>query len=348
MTENFKRNFGFWLSRKINTPLVCPDTLQLSMTNRCNLRCKMCSVWSNYQPENELTLEEMKDVIDQAAAWGIREINLCGGEPLLNPHCFSVIEHAKAKKMRVILTTNGTVINESVAKQLLETKLDIICVSLDGATAAVHDRLRGLEGAYEKIIRGIQFLNDNEEAVGHKPIKVLIMTLHNDNLDEVLDYVSLAKRMRIDSLYITSLVLDNVKLYSHAIESPLWIKGERLKKLDQTIDKLISLQQSHYGFSYPSFHLIKRYFRGELKKSDWVCFAGFRRFVVCSDGNIQMCGEIIGSIRNVKDMREIWNTRVARQKRKKIKQCRNFCLQDCHARQESASLKSVVAAYGKK
>jgi len=339
MLKQLKRNFGFWLSRKINLPLVYPDTLQVSLTNRCNLRCKMCHVWENYRPESELSFGEIKAIIDQAADWGIKELNLCGGEPLLNPACFRVIKHAKLKGMKVILTTNGTVINEPTARDLIETKVDIICVSLDAATAAVHDRMRGQEGAYQKIIQGIESLNKYSE--NFRPIRVLIFTLHNENLDELLDYIRLAKKLQADAIYITSLVLDNVKLYSRAHQSPLWISGDRLKKLDEVIDSATLLQKDYYSFDYPSFNLIKRYFRGELRKNDWVCFAGFRRFVICSDGNVQMCGEIIGNIRQTRELRKIWHARAAGDKRKEIKACRNFCLQDCHARQESATLRNV-------
>ena len=54
--ELFKKNLGFWLSRKIDFPLVPPDTLQLSLTNLCNLRCKMCHVWAGESSKDELTL----------------------------------------------------------------------------------------------------------------------------------------------------------------------------------------------------------------------------------------------------------------------------------------------------
>jgi len=121
-----------------------------------------------------------------------------------------------------------------------------------------------------------------------------------------------------------------------------------LKKLDKVIDSASLLQNDYYEFTYPSFNLIKRYFRGELKKNDWTCFAGFRRFVICSDGNVQMCGEIIGNIRQTKDMKKIWQARAARDKRKKIRACRNFCLQDCHARQESATLKNALKSISHK
>jgi MoaA/NifB/PqqE/SkfB family radical SAM enzyme len=344
-----KKDVGFWLSRKINYPLVPPDTLQLSITSRCNLRCEMCSAWKDANKADELTLEEIKNVISQCKEWGVKEINLCGGEPLISEIIFEVIDFAKASDMRVILTTNGTLITEDIAKRLIQSKLDIITISVDGARAATHDKIRVQPGAFDKIMQGVRHLNNCPDA--KKLIKVFILTLSNYNFDELEEYFSLAKSMSIDALYLTSVVFDNVKLYkqdSQGGEGNLWIAGERLNQLDQMIDKINILQQQGYGLNYPSFRLIKKYFRRNLCKGDWVCFAGYRRFAVIPGGSIQMCGEEIGNIRKVPSLKKIWYSLKAKKRRMGIKKCRNYCLQDCHAREESASLSNVFKVNFKK
>lgn len=338
--KSFKKNIGFWLSRKINYPLVCPDILQISITSRCNLRCKMCHIWENADFSNELALEEMKDVIKQAVSWGIKEVNLCGGEPLLSKYCFTIINYAKNNGLRVILTTNGTMITSEVAQQIVDAGVDIISISLDGATADVHDSIRGQPDAYNKIMQGIDLINRYKK--DSVPIVVLILTISNDNIDQLCEYVYMAKRKRADALYFTSLVMDNVKLYSQEDRGDQWIKGERLKKLDEMIDKITLLQDKYYRFNCPSFPLIKKYFRRQLSKNDWVCFAGYRRFVLLPGGTIQMCGEAVGNIRQTPSIQKIWNSEKVKQRRKQIKKCRDYCLQDCHARQESATWKNII------
>lgn len=338
-----KRDFGFWLSRMINFPLVAPDTLQISLTSRCNLRCQMCNVWKAADISEELTLQEIKDLLDQCRQWGVKEVNLCGGEPLLCDACFDIIKYAKALGFTVILTTNGTLISESTAGRLFESKLDIITISLDGARPQTHDKIRGQLGAYDKIMQGIGHLNNLPDT--KKLVKVLILTLSNHNLDELEEYFRLARTLSIDALYITSVVPDNVKLYNQDPDGGkdnLWITGERLQKLDKMIDKITILQQEGYGLDYPSFNLIKKYFRNDLQKGDWVCFAGFRRFVVVPGGSIQMCGEEIGNVRKDPSVKNNWYSLKAGKRRLAIKRCRNYCLQDCHARQESASLKNII------
>ncbi|MBU0547651.1 MAG: radical SAM protein [Candidatus Omnitrophica bacterium] len=341
--DKLKKDFGFWLSRKINFPLVPPDTLQISLTSRCNLKCQMCNVWKVANISEELTLQEIKGILDQCRQWGVKEVNLCGGEPLLCEICLDVIEYAKSLGLTVILTTNGTLITEGLAEKLTQSKLDIITISLDGARPETHDKIRGQLGAFNKIIQGIAHLNNCAQT--KKPVKVLILTLSNYNLDELEEYFYLARKLSIDALYITSVVPDNVKLYSQASqgdEGGLWIKGERLKKLDSMIDKIDLLQQEGYGLNYPSFRLIKRYFRKDLREGDWVCFAGYRRFVVVPGGSIQMCGEEIGNARKEPSLKKIWYSSAAKKRRTGIKKCHNYCLQDCHARQESASLGDII------
>ena len=333
------RDFRFWLSRKAGIPLVVPDTIQVSLTNACNLKCKMCSVWSNPGRENEMTAAEVLNITDQAVEWGIPEMNLCGGEPLLSDKCFDVIRHAVKKGLKVILTTNGTLINADSAAELAGSGAHIVCISLDGATAAMHDSIRGVPGAYGKIIEGIKSLHAAKKA--GRPVTVLILTLHNENLDEAVEYVRMAKKLGVDAVYLTSLVADNIRLYSRRENHPLWITGDRLRRLDEVMAELEKMQDEYYRFDYPSFSLIKKYFSGTLAKNDWTCFAGFRRFVVCPDGNIQMCGEVIGNYRRCPDIRRIWHSSAARRKRSMIKSCRDFCLQDCHARRESSCLRRV-------
>lgn len=342
------RDLGFWLSRKTGHPWVAPDTLQISVTSRCNLRCKMCDVWERADEVQELTFEEIRSVMDQCARWGVREVNLCGGEPLLRETCFDIIKHAKDIGMRVILTTNGTLIDERMARKLIDSKLDILTISLDGAKAETHDTIRGQQGAFDKILKGIEHLNRLKNSSG--PIKVLILTLSNYNFEDLEEYFWLAEKLSADSLYITPVVANNVELYKQSPDDDkngFWISGERLKKFEKIFEKFDALQKGKYHLDYPSYALLKKYFGRKVGKNDWTCFAGYRRFVLLPDGSIQMCGEIIGNVRQTPSVKKLWTSPAARKRRAWIKQCRQYCLQDCHARRESASLENAFRKFFK-
>ncbi|MDP6935762.1 MAG: hypothetical protein QGG40_22780, partial [Myxococcota bacterium] len=69
-----------YLSRRLNRSLAPPDRVSLNMTLRCNLKCTMCTTCYDAP---ELSLSEIKDIIDQTAAWGVEVFNPLGGEPFM-------------------------------------------------------------------------------------------------------------------------------------------------------------------------------------------------------------------------------------------------------------------------
>jgi MoaA/NifB/PqqE/SkfB family radical SAM enzyme len=111
-----------------------PETAILCPTMRCNFRCEHC--YARSEPANapsksrELTLEEWQKVIDQVTPL-VQVISIGGGEPLLRPDIVPMIQYAKSKRRICGLVTNGTLLNESRADQLIECKLDFLSISLD-------------------------------------------------------------------------------------------------------------------------------------------------------------------------------------------------------------------------
>ncbi|MBL7196845.1 MAG: radical SAM protein [Candidatus Omnitrophica bacterium] len=340
--NKFFRDLGFYFSRKICYPLVSPDVLQVSLTNRCNLRCKSCNAWKiPRSSDSELTLAEIREIIEEGAEWGIKEIHLLGGEPLLKEDWDEIVLYAKKSGMFVVICTNGTLIDQEMVKSIVETKVDLISISLDGAKKETHDFLRGQSGTYDKILAGINNLNQFDENI--RPKIVLILTISNKNLFELKDYIDLAYSLSAYSIYFTALVLDNVYLFSQRKTHDLWIEEKYFKDLDKIFNEIFEYAKSKgYNLNYPSFKLFPKYFRGKLSKGDWMCFTGLKRFVVTATGDIQMCGEIVANYRKTKSLRKIWTSSSAFKRRQFIKNCRNYCLQDCHARPESSSLLKII------
>lgn len=339
--KRFLRNIRFYFSRQLCYPLAAPDVLQLSVTNQCNLRCKSCYVWRNACPESDLTLDEIEGILEESARWGIKEVHMLGGEPLLRKDWDKIVLSAKAKGMTVIICTNGTLIDPKAAERIIDTGVDTLCVSLDGAKKETHDYLRGHPGAYEKILEGINSFNH----IGgrQRPGLVLILTVSQPNLFELKEYADLAKKMSASGIYFTALVLDNVCLFSQKKTHDLWIEEKYFGELEKIFGDLEKHSQSMgYYLGYPSFKLFSKYYRGKLRKNDWKCFAGTKRLVVTASGDIQICGEIIGSYRKAGSLRKVWRSRAAFRRRLFVKNCGNYCLQDCHARPESDSFLNII------
>lgn len=127
-----------------------------NVTRRCNLRCIHCySHSADMEYEGELTTEQGITLINDLADFGSPVVLFSGGEPLIRKDIFQLAAHATKKGMRAVISTNGTLITEEVAKKLKSIGLSYVGVSLDGMKGT-NDRFRGVEGAFDAALTGIR------------------------------------------------------------------------------------------------------------------------------------------------------------------------------------------------
>ena len=341
--DDFKRNIGFYCSYLLDNALIAPDILQITLTYRCNLKCRMCHI-KNITVEEEIASEKVISLIDEAAQWGIKELLLLGGEPFLHKNLMEFVRYAAAKNLKTTIVTNAVLINELTAKEIADSPLSQLVVSLDGSSEATHDSLRGVKGAYRKVIKAIKavdkYKKKNRKKRFDPPFIIIPMTLMNNNLDEVLSYVRLGNRLPVSAVGFQPVVIDNADLRYNDITHPAWIPPARLRLLDKMMDKLkrykITKNARQPVIGNTSLHLdaIKRYFRGELSQEYIKCYIGYTRVVISPDGNTSICGESIGNV-NQQTMRQMWYSETAGQLRAKTRKCARPCLQFCTVRPES-------------
>lgn len=159
-----------------------------NLTRRCNLRCLHCYTASEpgRRYAGELSTDEAKTVIDDLAAFRVPAILFSGGEPLIRPDIFKLIEHARSRKLHVVLSTNGTLIDEKTAARLHSLRCAYVGVSLDSATPEIHDRFRGVNGAFQRTMRGFR----NLVAVGQKVGLRLTLTRQTAvDLEKIFDFI---------------------------------------------------------------------------------------------------------------------------------------------------------------
>lgn len=132
------------------------------LTFRCNLACKHC--WVNSSPwvdtSQDLTYEDALGVVDQMAELNVRMAILSGGEVLIWPRALDIIETLADRGIYVSIESNGLRFSErfaETARRLQARNRFFVTVSLDGGTAATHERLRG-ENTFERTINGLRFL----------------------------------------------------------------------------------------------------------------------------------------------------------------------------------------------
>jgi MoaA/NifB/PqqE/SkfB family radical SAM enzyme len=134
-----------------------PLMVKMKLTWRCNLACEMCDYWRQDLP-TPLTSDLVARTLDELAALGCRKIHFSGGEPTLRPDLPDLIAHARRLKLRVTLTTNGTLLTRDLAERLAKAGLNSVCVSIDSPVRSVHDRIRGAPGALKQTIAGVREL----------------------------------------------------------------------------------------------------------------------------------------------------------------------------------------------
>lgn len=134
-----------------------PTLVSFAVTRECNLKCKHCYSQSIDSPHpRELDTAEAKRLIGQIAETGARLIILDGGEPLMRSDIFDLVRHARSAGLTPVMGSNGTLITPEVAMKLADAGLEAIAISLDGADAETHDAFRGLQGAWEQTLQGIE------------------------------------------------------------------------------------------------------------------------------------------------------------------------------------------------
>jgi heme b synthase len=155
-------NINFRGSDKISKTDVLPDTLRMvawEVTRRCNLACVHCrasSLCGSYA--GELTTDEGKRLLDDIASCGNPVIILTGGEPLLRPDIYELAAYGNARGLRMVLATNATLLSEPIAREMLESGIKRVSVSIDGLDAVAHDSFRGVAGAFDGAMAGIAAL----------------------------------------------------------------------------------------------------------------------------------------------------------------------------------------------
>ncbi|MBL9113798.1 MAG: radical SAM protein [Verrucomicrobiaceae bacterium] len=165
-----------------------------NITRTCNLRCVHC--YSDSQAMNypgELSWEQMESVIDDLSAYQVPSLLLSGGEPLIHPRFFDIVDKATAGGLKLTISTNGTLITPEKAARLKAANVAYVGISLDGI-GEVHDQFRRKEGAFDGAVRG--FRNCHE--VGQKTGLRLTLTRHNvQNIEQILDFIEQESIQRV-------------------------------------------------------------------------------------------------------------------------------------------------------
>ena len=156
MTVSEKK--GCSLSAEIaRTGLRAPVNVTWEVTLQCNLRCTHCLSDAGSESAEELSTAECRKLIDQLAALRVFQVNIGGGEPFIREDFLELLDHAHERGLVTCASSNGLLIDRTLARRLARMEKFYLQVSLDGATAEVNDPIRG-RGTYDRVLTAMGYL----------------------------------------------------------------------------------------------------------------------------------------------------------------------------------------------
>ncbi len=282
-----------------------PYMAELDVTYQCNCRCRMCQRWKD-QRGDELSVDEYKALAGVLHQLGSHQISIAGGEPLLRNDVFTIIESFSGLGMSVNLCTNGFLLKK-YHDEICKTGATCVTVSLDGASAASHDHIRGLPGSYAQIEEGIRRLLVHPAS--SRPIIRVRMTISNRNVNEmrafyqkwidVVDDVLFQPVHHCREAYYTG--MDKTALYLDPQLISEQISGTPLQK-DNYMKRLVESLKACGTFPHHQ------------------CYAAVLMARIDPWGNVYPCLEQhvrVGSIRET-DFRSIWKSEFINKEREHL------------------------------
>ncbi len=240
------------------TAIGFPQFISFTVTNACNLRCKMCGQWSEegyilnraIDTRQRMTLDDWMRLVDEIAQHKIRFVLIRGGEPFLFKGIIELLKYINSKGIFLSVDTNGTEL-EPFAHELSTISNMHITFSVDGPEK-VHDEVRKLNGSFHAIKHNIALLNDLEKKNGNTISKSICFTISGYNYRVLGEMPDVARSLSLPSLNI-------VPFYYYSSE----VGAQYEKELDENFD---ARAFSWKGFRHEDSEIDFDRFREELKE----------------------------------------------------------------------------------
>ncbi len=172
------------------------------ITRRCNLHCVHCRSSSELEVKDhpDFSLEEAYRILDDISSFAKPVVVLSGGEPLLRKDVFDIASYGTSKGLRMCLATNGTLVTKEVCKNIKESGIKMVSISLDGSTASVHDDFRQQPGAFEGSINAARLFKE------HNIPFLINSSFTKRNQQEIPKVYKLAKSLGATAWYLFMIV----------------------------------------------------------------------------------------------------------------------------------------------
>lgn len=179
-----------------------PLFISIEPTNICNLNCPECPVGMRTHQVKavHMDMETHKKILDELAPTLMHVILYFQGEPLINKNFSDLVSYAHSKKLLTSTSTNAQLINDERAKELVESGLDRLIISIDGTTQETYEAYR-VGGKLSKAISAVEYLVKwKKELKMASPLIEIQFIVMKTNEHQLADMKKLAKRLHVDKL----------------------------------------------------------------------------------------------------------------------------------------------------
>ncbi|MFW9893857.1 MAG: radical SAM protein [Candidatus Thorarchaeota archaeon] len=322
ITADFKTSTS--LSR---SHLSAPASILWDITYACNLSCKQCLSSAGRPLDDELILDEIKEILDDLAKLKVFNICFLGGEPLMREDFIEILRYASQYNFGLSFSTNGVLIDDQMLEDLEDLKVFQVQVSLDGLEET-HNQIRGLPNSFQLAVEAIKRLIGSGIQVG------ISTTVNKQNLTELEDLIQLS--LSLGASYFKPIPImpvgrgkDVNQLMLSPSETEQYVKF-LLSKKNQYENELHIFAEETYSWL---FHEPPEPHSFSTKLTHSTCAAGTSQLVFSSNGKVYPCpflhDFVAGDLKS-ESIQQIWeNSRVLRQFREvtttdlkgKCKQC---------------------------
>lgn len=283
-----------------NSPAVFPHVLQripilvLNVHSRCNCRCVMCDIWKRTESE-ELTYAALSSHLSSFREMGVEWIVLSGGEPLMHSDFVRIAELFRSEGIRLTLLTTGLLLSkyaDSVARSF-----DEVIISLDGPRD-VHDKIRRVSGAFDRIHDGITALRQHTTA----PAIRARTTVQKENFHHLLGTIAAARELGLDSISflaadLTSTAFNREFVWPVSRQEQVGLTCEDVEILGEEIEQIVLRHSADIasGFiaeSSDKLNQIVHHFEEHLdlrQPCSPLCNAPWVSAVVEANGDVRPC-----------------------------------------------------------
>lgn len=315
-----------------------PIHAQIEPTTYCNLRCSFCLRDQYIKNPQHMRFEQFKQIVDSL---NLKKLALNGsGEPFLNPDLLKMIRYAKSKGISVSIVSNFTVIKKFI-KEVVESDLDEIRVSIDGATKETYIKARN-QDFFEKILESIREINRYKKELNKTTPRLRFqVVLTQTAYDEMKDIIKLAESLEVHAISfkpVSTIHDDKPKE-----KSELYLGA--YKDIEKTREKLLEIKNmlpKNMGSDIPvtlkrlKALWFKLYGIGEDLQEKRICYFPWFSVYILADGQVRLCcamnfGGKERSMGNVfeEDFKAIWNNEKFQHVRRLARQGKVLPYQEC-------------------